>query len=61
MLSDICMLILSVHFGRIVVGNLYRASPPLYMAEEQLSRMLQKDKVGPSDRVKLFLHSIFAS
>lgn len=46
MLTLTCV-ILSLHFGRVLAGNLYRAAPAFVMSREQLAQMLGKTKTVP--------------
>ena len=40
MLLSICAVILSLHFGRVLAGNLYRASPAFVLPAADLARTL---------------------
>ncbi len=45
MLTVACI-ILSLHFGRVLAGNIYRAMPAFVMSREQLAQMLGKVEEG---------------
>lgn len=45
MLTLACI-ILSLHFGRVLAGNVYRACPAFVMSKEQLAQMLGKSIEG---------------
>ena len=59
-----CLLVLTVHFGVILAGKIYRAQAPLHATDEQLQTMLQRPDDYPIDwkvRAKVFVHGMLAS
>lgn len=48
MLLSICEVILSLHFGRIFLTNVYRGSVAFMASREQLCQILSKSKAGPT-------------
>ncbi len=45
MLLSICLVIMSLHFARVLAGNLYRALPAFLTSKAQLAQMLGKTTV----------------
>ena len=61
MLFEITCVVLSVHFARIVAGNVYRAAVAFRTPAEDLARMIGKTELSRFERPKLFLHVLLSS
>lgn len=61
MLFEIACVVLSIHFARIVAGNVYRAAVAFRADDAQLKGMLGKEALSRFERPKLFLHVLLSS